>query len=255
MSALVFDCDGVLADTELDGHLPAFNAVFAEVGLPVRWSVADYVELLRIGGGKERMAHGLDPVLRSRGVTAAEEQASLIAGWHARKTEVYLSFVRSGKLPARPGVRRLAEEAASRGWRLAVASTSAEASVRAVLDAAMGPDLARRFDVFAGDAVARKKPAPDIYELAVRELCARGDAVAIEDSRNGLLAARGAGLPVVVTVGPSTAHEDFTGAAVVVSSLGGPGVAAEVLANDAGVRVDDVVGVDTLEQVLAGAAS
>ena len=54
--ALVFDCDGVLADTERDGYLPAFNATFAELGLPVRWSVEEYGRLLAIGGGKERLA-------------------------------------------------------------------------------------------------------------------------------------------------------------------------------------------------------
>ena len=59
--ALVLDCDGVLADTERYGHLVAFNETFAEFGLPVRWSVADYRDKLRIGGGKERMASLLTP--------------------------------------------------------------------------------------------------------------------------------------------------------------------------------------------------
>ena len=54
--ALIFDCDGVLADTERYGHLVAFNQTFEEFGLPVRWSVAEYQEKLKIGGGKERMA-------------------------------------------------------------------------------------------------------------------------------------------------------------------------------------------------------
>jgi beta-phosphoglucomutase-like phosphatase (HAD superfamily) len=40
--ALIFDCDGVLADTERDGHLPAFNQTFEEFGLPVRWSEEEY---------------------------------------------------------------------------------------------------------------------------------------------------------------------------------------------------------------------
>ena len=40
--ALIFDCDGVLADTERFGHLPAFNQMFAEFGLPVQWSEEEY---------------------------------------------------------------------------------------------------------------------------------------------------------------------------------------------------------------------
>ena len=53
MPALIFDCDGVLADTEQYGHLPAFNQTFAEFGVPVQWSVEEYAEKVKIGGGKE----------------------------------------------------------------------------------------------------------------------------------------------------------------------------------------------------------
>src|SRR6202042_942285 len=71
---------------------------------------------------------------------------------------------------------------------------------------------------------ARKKPAPDIYELALETLGRPpGAAVAIEDSRNGLLAATGAGLTCMITVNDFTAAEDFSEAALVVSSLGDPG--------------------------------
>jgi beta-phosphoglucomutase-like phosphatase (HAD superfamily) len=59
--ALIFDCDGVLADTEQDGHLRAFNETFQHFGLPVNWSVADYAEKVRIGGGKERLRSLLTP--------------------------------------------------------------------------------------------------------------------------------------------------------------------------------------------------
>ena len=52
MPALIFDCDGVLADTERDGHLPAFNQTFSEFAVPVHWSDAEYAEKVKIGGGK-----------------------------------------------------------------------------------------------------------------------------------------------------------------------------------------------------------
>ena len=68
-----------------------------------------------------------------------------------------------------------------------------------------------------------KKPDPAIYQLAVKTLGVQPDqVVVVEDSRNGLLAALGAGLACVVTVSTYTADEDFTGAALVVSSLGDP---------------------------------
>ena len=234
MPALIFDCDGVLADTERDGHRPAFNQTFAEVGLPVQWSEEEYGVKLRIGGGKERMASLLtDEFVRANRLPAdAEGQKELLADWHKRKTATYKEMVRAGKLPARPGIARIVREAIGAGFTLAVASTSAEESVRAVLEHAVGPIDARRFSVFAGDVVPAKKPDPAIYELALEELgIGAQDAIVIEDSRNGLLAADAAGIRCVVTVSGYTADEDMSEAVLVVSSLGDPGEPARVLAN------------------------
>lgn len=233
--ALILDCDGVLADTERYGHLPAFNQTFTEFGLPVQWSVADYGEKLRIGGGKERMASLLTPeFVAAAGLPSdAEGQREAIAAWHRRKSAIYAGLISSGAVPARPGVRRLAAEALAAGWTVAVASTSAESSVRATLEHAVGAENARSVSVFAGDVVPHKKPAPDIYLLALDSLGLPADlAVVVEDSRNGLLAATGAGLTCMITVNGYTEHEDFTEAALVVSSLGDPGgEATVVLAN------------------------
>ena len=223
MPALIFDCDGVLADTERDGHRPAFNQAFAEAGLDVVWDEAEYARRLKIGGGKERIA--------SLFADDAGERADEILGLHRRKTAIYKEIVRSGKLPARPGIARIVDEALAAGWTLAVASTSAEESVRAVLEHAVGEANAARFAVFAGDVVPAKKPDPAIYLLALEQLgLAREDAIVIEDSRNGLLAAVGAGLRCVVTVSGYTADEDMSEAVLVVSSLGDPGEPARVLA-------------------------
>ncbi|RKY16935.1 MAG: haloacid dehalogenase [Planctomycetota bacterium] len=229
MTALIFDCDGVLADTERHGHLPAFNQVFEEFGLPVRWSEDDYGAALGIGGGKERMASLLTPDL----VVAAGlphdrvGQLATVAEWHRRKTEIYIEIVEAGRLPARPGIKRIVDAARRAGWQLAVCSTSAEASVRAILDHAVGAAAAGDFLVLAGDVVPRKKPAPDIYRLACERLdISPAEAVVIEDSRNGLLAAVAAGLATVVTVNDYTAQQGFDEARLVVTSLGdsgGPG--------------------------------
>ena len=168
--ALVFDCDGVLADTERYGHLAAFNQTFEEFGLPVRWSVADYQQKVRIGGGKERMASLLTPeFVAAAGLPADPEgQRTAVAAWHRRKTEIYAELVASGAVPPRAGIARIVAEALAAGWPLAVASTSAELSVRATLERAVGAENARAVTVFAGDIVPRKKPAPDIYLLAAR---------------------------------------------------------------------------------------
>ncbi|WP_425955458.1 HAD-IA family hydrolase [Xylanimonas sp. McL0601] len=227
MPALIFDCDGVLADTERAGHLPAFNRTFAELGVPVQWSDDEYRELVRIGGGKERMRSLLTAefVAANGYPTDDNGQAALLKEWHARKTAAYTALVDAGELPARPGIARLVAEANDAGWQLAVASTSAEPSVRAVLTHAVGDRLAQHFTVLAGDIVPRKKPAPDIYLLALERLgTTADDAIVVEDSGGGLAAALAAGLRTVVTVSAYTADDDFTGAALVVPDLDhGPG--------------------------------
>jgi HAD superfamily hydrolase (TIGR01509 family) len=250
VATLIFDCDGVLADTERDGHRPAFNETFAEVGLPVHWSPEDYGEKLAIGGGKERMASLLtDEFVSSNGlpVDPAAQQA-LLADWHRRKTARYEAIVRAGRLPARPGIARIVTEALDASWSLAVASTSAVESVAAVLEHAVGTIAAARFAVFAGDDVAAKKPDPAIYRLALEQLAiSPGDAIVIEDSRNGLLAAVGAGLRCVITVSGYTIDEDMSEAVLVLTSLGSNGEPARVLANRGAARPGEQVTLSDLD--------
>lgn len=251
--ALIFDCDGVLSDTERDGHLVAFNKTFEHFGIPMRWSDDDYRTVLRIGGGKERLAALFAPGVREElGLPEdLEQQRKLIADWHRYKTARYTEAVRAGELPARPGVRRIVEEAHEAGWRLAVASTSAEESVRAVLEHAVGADHAGQFTVCAGDAVPHKKPAPDIYLLALERLGVPSvDAVAVEDSSNGLRAALAARIPTIVTTSSYTQDEDFTGATLVVDNLGDPpGPPVTVLANEGGITVGSQVTITDLSQL------
>jgi len=256
VSALVFDCDGVLADTERYGHLPAFNQTFREFGLPLEWSEDEYGRKLQIGGGKERMASELTPdFVRANGLPGDPDAlAADVAKWHKRKTQLYTEMVAAGKLPPRPGVRRIISDAQDAGWKLAVASTSAEPSVRAILEYAVGPERAGRFDVFlAGDVVAHKKPAPDIYLLALEKLGVDpAEVLVVEDSRNGLEAADAAGLRCVVTVNGYTEKEDFSEAILVVSSLGDPdGEQTTVIANRSAARPGAWVTLADLEACLA----
>jgi HAD superfamily hydrolase (TIGR01509 family) len=248
VTALLFDCDGVLADTERYGHLPAFNATFEHFGLAAHWSPEEYGEKLRIGGGKERMASLFDDPS-----FAAAHKKDDLATWHQTKTAIFKQQVEDGKIPPRPGIARIIGAALQAGWTVAVASTSAEASVRAVLLRAVGDELAPRIPVFAGDIVPAKKPDPAIYRLAVGELgLDQADTLVIEDSRNGLLAATGAGLRCLVTVNGYTRDEDFTEAVLVVSDLGDPGrPPAEVLANRGAARPGAYLQLDDLRACLA----
>jgi len=221
MQALIFDCDGVLVDTERDGHRVAFNRAFEALGLGIEWDVPLYGELLLIGGGKERMRHYFDTFGWPEG--RPESKDDLIVLLHKTKTGFFTDIIASGQLPLRPGVARIVDEAIAAGVRLGVCTTSAPKAIDQVLDL-FGPERKARFEfVHAGDVVSRKKPDPEIYELAKQSLgLPPGQCVVIEDSRNGLLAAMGAGLPTLITTSAYTEGEDFTGAAAVVPELGDP---------------------------------
>jgi HAD superfamily hydrolase (TIGR01509 family) len=250
VTALIFDCDGVLADTERYGHLPAFNATFERFGLPVRWSEQEYGEKLKIGGGKERMASLFDnPAFAA--AAGPGDRTEMLLTWHKAKTAAFKQLVTDGKIPTRPGIARVIHAALADGWTVAVASTSAEASVRAVLENAVGA-AAADIPVFAGDVVPAKKPDPAIYQLTVSTLgLPAAETLVVEDSRNGLLAAVGAGLNCLVTVNGYTRGEDFGEAVLVVSELGDPDrPPIEVLANRSRARPGDYLTLDDLEGAL-----
>jgi HAD superfamily hydrolase (TIGR01509 family) len=221
LSALLFDVDGTLADTE-ETHRQAFNAAFLELGVPYAWSADEYEALLRISGGKERLAHFFGGLQ----VSAAERERLLAAvpALHRVKTERYAELVASGGSPLRPGIKRLIGEALAAGVKVGIASTTTSANVAALLDAEMGPNAHKRFAVIAcGDVVPAKKPAPDIYHLALATLgLGPRQAVAFEDSANGLAAAKAAGLYTVVTPTRWTAGQDFGEADLTLPHLGDP---------------------------------
>jgi len=234
LKALLFDVDGTLADTEKDGHRVAFNRAFADAGLDWDWSPELYGELLAVTGGKERIRHYLD-----RYNTDFEAPADLdefIRGLHAAKTDHYTRMLSEGAIPLRPGVRRLLEEAREAGLRMAVATTTTPANVEALLTHAIEPGAMAWFEVIAaGDIVPAKKPAPDIYHWAMQEMgLAPDECIAFEDSRNGILSSRGAGLKTIVTVNDYTADDDFSDAVIVLDQMGEPDQPFSVLAGDAG---------------------
>jgi HAD superfamily hydrolase (TIGR01509 family) len=258
--ALVFDCDGVLGNTERDGHLVAFNQAFAEAGIDIEWSVADYAELLEVPGGKERMRRAMfaDPaVIEANGFPIdPDAQLSLLAQLHRRKSDIFRDLVEEGRVAPREGAARLAIEVHEAGWKVAVASTAADQSVRAMVRHVFPEDLVPYVSVFAGDIVEHKKPAPDVYELALRELALDAREVCVvEDSKPGLVAAKaaGSGCPTVITVSEFTGDHDFTGAELVVDSLGEPDLPMRVIAS----RMTDIPGpmvtLDTLKAVIATA--
>lgn len=222
VEALIFDVDGTLADTE-EAHRQSFNDAFRAHGLKLCWSPELYRELLQVTGGKERLAAFFD----SARLTESDRGRlrGLIPRLHATKTSFYRERIERGRVPLRSGVRRLMSEARAAGVQLAIASTTSPENVSALLEGALGYEALAQFSVIAtGDAVPCKKPAPDIYLLALSRLgIAPRRAVAFEDSSIGVAAAKAAGLLTVATPSDWTRDQDFAAADLVLPCLADPG--------------------------------
>ena len=232
LEALLFDVDGTLADTELDGHLVAFNATFTKFGLDWYWSSELYDELLAVSGGKERIKFYVDSYCAGYEIPDNFEQ--LVADIHASKTRHYTQLLAQGSIPLRTGVERLLREARDAGLRLAVTTTTSLDNVIALLDHTLGPDSAHWFEIIAaGDIVNAKKPAADIYEYTLKAMNLEAEqCLAIEDSYNGLRAARGANIKTIITINDYTKHHEFEEAVLVLDHLGEPDVPIDVISGN-----------------------
>lgn len=234
LEALLFDVDGTLADTERDGHRPAFNRTFEQFGLDWHWDVELYGKLLKVTGGKERIRHYVEHYRPDFPKPSAFDE--LVAELHKAKTERYTEMLATGAIPMRPGIARLLNEARAAGLRLAVVTTTTPMNVSALLQHSLAEDAENWFDVIAaGDIVPAKKPAPDIYHWAMEKLAlAPTQCLAIEDSLNGFQASTAAGVKTVITVNDYTAHENFDGALAVLSDLGEPEAPFSLVRGEAG---------------------
>lgn len=233
LQALLFDVDGTLADTERDGHRVAFNQAFADAGLDWNWDPELYGKLLAVTGGKERIRHFLAHYQPQ--FEAPADLDTFIAELHRAKTDHYTRLLAEGRIPLRPGVERLLREARDAGLRLAIATTTTPANVEALLSHTLGPAALDWFEVVAaGDIVPAKKPAPDIFLWALAQMkLDAADALAFEDSENGIRSSLGAGLKTIITTNDYTREHDFSGAALVLDQLGDPDAPATVLGGDA----------------------
>ena len=246
LQAIVFDVDGTLVDSERDGHRIAFNRAFEEAGLPYRWDVERYGALLEVTGGERR----INAYLREQGI-AADEREQISSRVHARKTEIFAEMAGGGEIQPRAGVGELLEELEHAGVRLAVATTGTAAWVHPLLDRLFGIE---RFEVVITSAEApERKPDPSAHRLTLERLSLPPAAApAIEDSHNGLRAAKSAGLTCVIVVNDYTAEQDFRDADLVLDGFGGSdGSPAGVLSDPHGVDPPRRLDLDTLRRLAA----
>ena len=230
LKAIFFDMDGTIIDTEKDGHRVAFNEAFARLGINAEWDVSKYHQLLQIAGGKERMKF----FFQGEGKEFLPAEKSIddfVQQLHLLKTEIFVSLIESSKLPLRPGIKRLMQEANEKGILIGICTTSNEKAVKAIVNSLLS-EIKIDF-ILAGDIVTNKKPDPEIYLLALQKTGLTGDeVVVVEDSENGLIAGKSAGIKVLVTVNEYTKNENTTGAEAVITSLGDENEKANVLAGD-----------------------
>jgi HAD superfamily hydrolase (TIGR01509 family) len=213
LRAIIFDVDGTLAETE-ETHRAAFNLAFAEAGHDWCWSSDDYAALLTTTGGRERIS-------RYMGEIHVSPDPAVIASLHERKNQLYAELIASGVVTPRPGIAALIAEARRDGIATAIATTTSRSNLVAMLDRVFGSKAMGAFAaVICGEDVAAKKPDPEVYRRALSALGLRAtECVAIEDSANGLAAARACGIATVVTPSRYTIGENFDGAALVLDSL------------------------------------
>lgn len=192
--ALVFDMDGTLTDSE-PLHLLAYQQVL--VGFAVTFSEQQYDQFT--GATDKAIATWL---VETHWLPLPVDE--LIASKEAQ----FVELVRQQSV-LRPGVERVLQQARSAGLTLAVASSAMKDSIEAVLTAL---NIRHYFTAIAsGDEVKNSKPAPDVFKLAARRIKVRpARCLAFEDSRNGTLAAKAAGMRCVVVPAASTSHQDHS---------------------------------------------
>ncbi|CAM8990606.1 unnamed protein product [Rhodiola kirilowii] len=235
LQALIFDCDGVILESE-DLHRQAYNDAFAYFDVrcppsadkPLNWS-SEFYDVFQntVGGGKPKMRwyfkeHGwpTSTVFQSppEGDENREKLIDILQDW---KTERYKEIIKSGNVEPRPGVLRLMDEARAAGRKVAVCSAATKSSVVLCLENLLGLERFQTLDCFlAGDDVKQKKPDPSIYVTASKILGIQGnECLVVEDSVIGLQAARGAGMPCIITYTSSTASQDFSEAIAIYPNL------------------------------------
>ena len=217
LNVVFWDVDGTLADTEMDGHRPAFNRAFAELGLPLHWDRLEYAKRLEIPGGLRR-------VQQACGELSLSLDHDQLQQLRERKRLHYSEEIEAGAVGWRPGVKRLLSSLSNAGIQNWIVTSSGRASVEALLS--VSPEEKSRFSgIITADDVQNGKPAPDLYQLAVsRAGVSAHDCLAIEDSLAGLDSALGVGLPCLLTPSPWEKEllRRFNDAVAVVNHLGEP---------------------------------
>ena len=217
---VLFDLDGTIAETEMAGHLSAFNAAFACHNINWCWDATEYKQLLKIAGGFERLKHYQDKFLSAKSSSIILDD-ELLKKLHQTKNDIYAKLIKTGVVQPRPGFVEIIKKIWMHGKEWGVVTTTSTTNWLALWDSS----IKDKIDLFpkviiCGEDVSQKKPSPEAYLLAAKKLGVNPNScLAIEDSSNGIRAANAAGMDVIGVKSHFFSDDDLTPSLAVVDSL------------------------------------
>lgn len=218
--AVLFDVDGTISETEGLGHLPAFNQAFNQYGIDWQWDSNLYQELLKVTGGLERLKTYRSQ-LENVNQTSTLPSDETLQKIHAAKNEIYAQLMNAGKIIARPGLTYFINQLSSNSKVWGVVTTTSHANWKSLWNGVLNNKLQSRPAItICGEDVTKKKPDPEAYFLASEALgILPKECLAVEDSLNGYLAARDAGMDVMIVRSQFFINESFSGAKFVLNEF------------------------------------
>ncbi len=196
LEAVFWDVDGTIADTELCGHRVAFNLAFKDFDLDWNWNDSQYLKLLKISGGFNRIIHYRNEINSD----LSDSQCSKI---QSRKRLHYKNLIQSGKIKVRDGVMRLIKDLSSYDIEQFIVTTSGRDSLDPFLKTSMNTHLNYFSGLITYEDVSKHKPFPDAYQRALRlSKKSEVNCIAIEDSMIGVESAKAAKLNCLLTLPP-----------------------------------------------------
>ncbi len=196
LEAVFWDVDGTIADTELCGHRISFNLAFKDFDLDWNWDETEYLDLLKISGGFNRIIH-------YRNKIHSEITDSQCKKIQLRKRHHYKILIESGQIKVRVGVIRLINELSNFDVEQFIVTTSGRDSLEPFLKTTLSSHLNKFSGMITYEDVTKHKPFPDAYKLALK-LSKKSvvNCLAIEDSLIGIEAAKAANLNCLLTLPP-----------------------------------------------------
>jgi len=190
LQGVYWDLDGTIANTELEAHLPAFNNAFRDLGINWYWDPKKYIELLRINGGRNRIAYYSQSI-------NDDFSEDLIFKIHEKKQYHYLEIIKENCVEFKTGVFRLINELHTKKVRQFIVTSSSRKQVDLLLEYLLNGFNPFEF-IISSDDVELKKPNPLPYLKAIKlSGIKENNSVVFEDSNPGLKSSLAANLPTI----------------------------------------------------------